>query len=120
MNGFVDDNLRALVPVQVAASAEYEPQEILAWVDTAFNGSLVIPRATVDEIGLTPESSAEATLADGNTVELETYGCFIEWFGSIYETQIVVNDSEFPLVGTMLLAGRRLQVDYDQRTVVIE
>ena len=44
MNGHVDDKWRALIPISVAASANDERKEILAWVDTAFNGSLVIPR----------------------------------------------------------------------------
>jgi clan AA aspartic protease len=108
MNGHVDDKLRALIPISVAAGASDERAEVLAWVDTAFNGSLVIPRDKIKELRLVQESSAEAVLADGNTVELETYVCFLEWFGATYETQVVVNDSEFPLLGTMLLAGRRL------------
>lgn len=108
MIGHVDDKLRALIPISIAASANDASTEVLAWVDTAFNGSLVIPRAKVQELGLVQESSAEAVLADGNTVDLETYVCFVKWLGSTYETQIVVNDSEFPLLGTMLLAGRRL------------
>lgn len=44
MNGHVDDKLRALIPVSVAASTSDELKEILAWIDTAFNGSLVVPR----------------------------------------------------------------------------
>ena len=120
MNGHVDDMLRALIPISVAASASEEGKEILAWVDTAFNGSLVIPRAKIQELGLVQESSAEAVLADGNTVELETYACRLEWFGSTYETQIVVNDSEYPLLGTMLLAGHRLEIDYEKQTVAIQ
>lgn len=120
MIGHVDDQLRALVPISVAANASDEPTEILAWVDTAFNGSLVIPRAKIQELGLVQESSAEAVLADGNIVELETYGCFFTWFNATYETQVVVNDSEFPLLGTMLLAGRRLEIDYHRKTVAIE
>lgn len=103
----------------MAASANDERKEVPAWVDTAFNGSLVIPGATIQEFGLVQESSAEAVLADGNTVELETYVCFLEWFGSTYETQIVVNYSEFPLLGTMLLAEHRLEIDYDKRTVTL-
>lgn len=120
MIGHVDDKLRALFPISLAGDATTKQTEILAWVDTAFNGSLVVPRAVVQDLGLVQESSAEAILADGNTVELETYGCFFEWFGSTYETQIVVNDSELPLLGTMLLAGHRLEIDYQRQTVVIQ
>ena len=95
MNGHVDDKLRTLIPVPVAARETDERKELLAWIDTAFNGSLVIPRKQIQELGLVKESSAEAILADGNTVELETFVCFVEWFGVTYETQVVVNDSEY-------------------------
>ena len=120
MNGHVDDKFRALIPVSVAARETDERKELRAWVDTAFNGSLVIPRTQIQELGLVKESSAEAILADGNTVELETFLCFVEWFGVTYETQVVANDCEYPLLGIGLLIGHRLVVDYTQLTVTIK
>src|SRR5262245_55269520 len=89
----------------------------LAWIDTAFNGGLVIPGKQVAELGLSKQSSAEAILADGRTVELETFACFLDWFGKTYETQITAGDADFPLLGTMLLEGHRLHIDYVAKTV---
>ena len=119
MNGHVDETLRALIRIRIAGIRQEEFSEIWAWVDTAFNGSLVIPRSKAEELRLTMESSAEAILADGRKVELETFACRIEWFGTIYDTQVVLNDSEYALLGTTLLAGRRLEVDYAARTMSI-
>jgi hypothetical protein len=31
--------------------------------------------------------------------------------------QIVASDGEYPLLGTMLLAGHRLDIDYESKTV---
>ena len=76
-----------------------------------------MPRTAVDELDLEMESAAEAILADGNKAQLETYGCSFEWFGKRDETQVVTNESEFGLVGTMLLAGRRLTIDYEHKTI---
>jgi predicted aspartyl protease len=117
LKGFVDDRLRALLRVPVSASGDGDRSEIVVWIDTAFNGGMVIPRKQIAELGLMKESSAEAILADGNLVELETFGCFFDWFGSLYETQIVANDGEYPLLGTMLLDGHRLNIDYEAKTV---
>lgn len=78
MTGYVDDELRALVRVPVAPSANGPRQEIVAWVDTAFNGSLTLPRSLVAASGLPQESSAEAVLADGRTISIETFGCHID------------------------------------------
>ena len=95
MTGFVDDKLRALLHVPVSASRDGNRTEILVWIDTAFNGGLVIPRKQVAELGLVQQSSAEAILADGHVVELETLACFFEWFSGSYETQIVASGSRF-------------------------
>ena len=119
MDGQVDDQLRALIPIQVSATDVDEIHEIIAWVDTAFNGSLVIPKTRIDELELTQESSAEAMLADGHKVELETFGCWVEWFGTRYHTQVVMNDSNYALLGTILLDGHRLEIDYTQKSVAL-
>ena len=117
MKGFVDDKLRALLPVPVSASRDGNRTDMVVWIDTAFNGGLVIPRKQVAELGLVKQSSAEAILADGHAVELETFACFFDWFGKSYETQIVAGAGEYPLLGTMLLAGHRLEIDYKAKTV---
>ncbi len=103
--------------VPVSASRTGDRREILVWIDTAFNGGLVIPRKQIGDLGLVKESSAEAILADGKCVELETFSCFFDWFGNAYKTQIVANDEQYPLLGTMLLDGHHLDIDYDAKTV---
>lgn len=117
MNGFVDGQLRALLRVPVSASRDGHRTEVLAWIDTAFNGGLAIPRKQVAALALAQQSSAEAILADGRSVELETFGCFLDWFGNTYETQIAASDGEYALLGTMLLDGHRLDIDYGAKTV---
>jgi len=68
----------------VSASSAGKREEIAVWIDTAFNGALVLPRKQIAKLGLVKESSAEAILADGPSVELETFACFFDWlnFGS--------------------------------------
>jgi clan AA aspartic protease len=120
MNGHVDEKKRALIGVRLAAPAGESFVQCWAWIDTAFNGSLVLPKSIVDQLQLPIESSAEAVLADGSKVAMETYGCKVEWFGRSYDTQVVTNDGEYALLGTILLTGRRLEIDYGSGTVTIE
>jgi len=115
--GHVDDQLRAMVRVPVGTYRDGPRQEVVAWVDTAFNGGLTIPRQLVAGLGLPQESCVEAVLADGRTVALETFGCFFDWFGGTYQTQVVAGDGAYPLRGTQLLSGRRLAIDYASKTV---
>jgi clan AA aspartic protease len=103
--------------VSVSASRGGARTELLAWIDTAFNGGLALPRRYVADLGLAKQSSAEAVLADGRTVELETFGCFLDWFGNTYDTQVAASDGEYPLLGTMLLDGHRLNINYAAKTL---
>lgn len=117
MTGRVDGQLRALLRVRLAATLGGPRQEIEAWVDTAFNGGLALPRTVATGLGLPQEASADAVLADGRTVTVEMYGCYLDWFGSTYQTQAVAGDAAYPLLGTQLLTGHRLVVDYAAGTV---
>ena len=99
MKGIVDDELRALVDVSISATAEGEMETIRILVDTAFNGDVVMPRIEIERLGLREATSTRAILADGNEVDLPTYTCYLEWFGSVYRTQVVANDGEHPLLG---------------------
>ena len=84
MNGLVDDELRALINVKIGSPGRNNATEIAVWIDTAFNGSLVLPDAMVDSLELPQQSTAEAILADGKKVELATFGRDIEWFCLLY------------------------------------
>lgn len=86
---------------------------VAAWIDTGFNGYLVMPSQLIDQIGLTKEAATDAVLADGTSVVLESYSCLIEWFGDRYRVQVVANSGSTTLLGTALLGGRRLFIDYE-------
>jgi clan AA aspartic protease len=115
VKGVVDDALRALVTVSIGSSRESPKQAIALWVDTAFNGTLVIPRQVIEKLGLQKATVTEATLADGSTVALETFTCYLDWIGTTRRTQAIANDGYMPLLGTMLLAGQLLTIDYENR-----
>jgi hypothetical protein len=68
-------------------------------------------------LGLPQDAASEAVLADGSRVELESFVCYLDWFGGTYRTQAVATDGAYPLLGTQLLARRRLVIDYMAGTV---
>ena len=116
MTGRVDPEGRALLSA-MTAPAGGRPTEIEVWIDTAFTGTLTMPRTIAAELGLRAGASTDAVLADGSAVVLETFVCDIAWFNKTYRTQAVATDTEHPLPGTQLLAGRRLMIDYSAGTV---
>ena len=93
---------------------------VLVWIDTAFNGGLVLPRDAIERLRLKEYSSSPAVLADGRQVELPTFTCYLEWFGNTYRTQAIANEGAHPLLGTMLLNERELVVSYKQKTVTLD
>ena len=117
LTGSVDDQLRALIRIPLRAAPNAPLQEIVAWVDTAFNGGLTIPRSMIAGLGLPQEGTVEARLADGRTVQLETFDCYLDWFGATYRLEVIAGDAAHPLLGTLLLSGRRLVIDYAAKTV---
>lgn len=120
MNGRVDDALRALLEVSTRSELSGPTRSVTVWIDTAFNGYLVFPRPLIDELGLEQEAATDAVLADGSRVTLESYVCYVQWFGSLIPVQVVANEGSLPLLGTELLANRVLLVDYRRKRVSLE
>ncbi|MFM7518379.1 MAG: hypothetical protein ACKO3V_15690 [Pirellula sp.] len=93
MIGKVDALGRALLDLQVSPDINQEPTAITAWVDTAFNGELVVPRSIILSAGFKQSAGCVARLA---------------------------NEGATPLLGIGLLDGHRLVVDYRHRELVLE
>lgn len=119
MNGYVEYR-RAILEVRISKSQDDVPQLLAVWVDTAFDGFLVFPHETIAKLKLQQEAATEAILADGSCVTLESYICYVDWFGSKVAAQVIANQGQLPLLGTELLAGRKLLIDYVGNTVSIE
>ncbi len=120
MTGHVDESGRALLPISIANSRGGPLKEITAWIDTAFDGHLVMPLAAIRERELEALAEAEGILADGSRVTLETYFCYVEWFGERIPLQVIANDGRFPLLGTEMLKSHKLVIDYPRRQLSLD
>jgi clan AA aspartic protease len=112
MNGFIDENGRALLSVDVRPNPTSDVVAIEVWVDTGFTGDLVLPQNAIDSLGLDRSGSVDAILADGSQIELDTYTCFVNWFGEERRLEVVANEGDYPLLGVGLLLGLELRVNY--------
>lgn len=120
MNGIIDGYGRALVGVLVRPTDTSPACEIQAWIDTGFNGDLVLPQERIDVLSLQHSGTVKAILADGSEVALKTYTCQIEWFGEFRHLEVVANDGEYPLLGVGLLLNHDLHISYRSGVVRIE
>ena len=112
MKGFIDEGGRALLSVEIRLDSTRQAVAIEVWVDTGFTGDLVLPQKTIDSLALRHSGSVDAILADGSQIELNTYTCFVNWFGNERRLEVVANDGEYPLLGVGLLLGLELRVNY--------
>ncbi|MEM8944244.1 MAG: clan AA aspartic protease [Planctomycetota bacterium] len=110
--GKVDEFGRALISIVLRSANEDASQSIEVWIDTGFNGDLVLPQQVIEDLELRPSGTLKAVLADGSEVALRRYTCTIAWFEHQRELEVVANEGEYPLLGVGLLLGRDLQVSY--------
>jgi hypothetical protein len=78
-------------------------------------------RSTIDaaRLKLSQSSAVMAGLADGKQVVLDTFTCFVEWFGELKQVEVVESECQCALLGTGLLRECRVEIDYPLRTVSI-
>ena len=120
MKGIVDEAGRALLNVRVSSELNGEYTNVITWIDTAFDGHLVLSLERLQELGLDSLVETEAILADGSRVTLNTFVCFIDWFGERLPFQVIANDGRFPLLGTGLLDQRVLRIDYRKKRLSLD
>lgn len=89
MRGDVDERNRALITISVSSEISGQYENVVAWIDTAFDGHLVFSASLIHQLGLESLVETEAILADGSKVALETFVCFLDWFGERIPVQIM-------------------------------
>ena len=120
MMGFVDEGGRALLDVRISNKLKGEFFSVRTWIDTAFDGHLVLSLGLIKELELESLVETEAILADGSRVCLDTFFCYVDWFGEILPLQVIANEGRFPLLGTSLLEHRVLHIDYPKKQVSLD
>ena len=120
MIGTVDDRGRALLEIEVRQVRDSKGARVTAWIDTAFDGHLVFPISLIEQLDLESLADTEAILADGSKVIMETFVCYLDWFGERMPLQVAANAGGLPLLGVGLLQGRVLHVDYAKKQLTLD
>jgi clan AA aspartic protease len=85
--------------------------EIECVIDTGFVGYLTLPLAAVSAMNLPFIRRMPANLADDSTIMVEVYVATIVWNGGAREEEVLATGRR-PLVGTLLLNGSELNVQF--------
>jgi clan AA aspartic protease len=88
-------------------------------IDTGFDGALVLPRSEATRINLTvlgrvPIIGVGRMRSVADIVERE-----VEWLGEQRAVEVIISDGEDSPLGTLMLDGSRLVVDYVNYTVTV-
>ena len=87
-------------------------------VDTGFEGGLTLPQQAIDALKLPFYETIKTTLANGQFFMTSSYVGTILWFGSEIQVVVLAMGSR-PLLGTSLLAGNRLGVEFQENGLVV-
>jgi len=90
-------------------------------LDTGFTGHLCLPITTAVSLGLELIGLEKVELADGTILEDEpVFSGRMEWNGGIIDVDIVLIKSADTLLGTALLRGMDVRLNYSTNEIVIE
>ena len=117
MRGIVNADLEATIRRHVAGP-NGQRQEVMAIIDTGYNGALSLPLSTVTALALPPSASRIVTLGDASQRAFDFYTADIHWEGQVHRIRVLCVEGS-ALVGTALLQGYKLEADFTTGGVVI-
>jgi clan AA aspartic protease len=94
--------------------------QIEAIVDSGFEGQFCVPMDVASWVGAVTLGWGEMELADGNKVFVPTVACDVEMLGTMASVKAFITDAQDPIIGTKLLEGFLLTVDFDSGNVQLK
>lgn len=105
-----DGRLEAWVEISVADSLG-NLHTVRAVVDTGFTSYLTLPTEFIERLGLQSVANLPMFLADGSENEYPFYQGNVLWHDRLRSAAIIALDAD-PLIGTKMLMGNRLTVEF--------
>jgi clan AA aspartic protease len=113
-SGSVRGDLEAVLRVGLA-----EGESVECVIDTGFSGHLVLPRSVVSRLGLAVIGREVFEMVAGHFLTADIAQADLTWLGGARTVEAVVSEGEDALLGTAMLDGTRLTIDYVSYTVTI-
>jgi clan AA aspartic protease len=88
-----------------------QAHDVTAAIDTGYNGGLTLPLAIVMALNLPQLAAKEVTLGDNSRWVMSFFDAVVLWDGRMRRTRVLCADVS-PLVGTALLRGHHLGIDF--------
>ena len=113
-SGRVNSYREAFVLVRLGDDAAIE-----CIVDTGFDGGLILPRAFVSQIQIPIIGELTFEMVGGAKMSAQIGLTDIRWLGELREVEVIVSEGDDALIGTELLIGTTLIIDYQSSSLEI-
>ncbi|MCY7375880.1 MAG: hypothetical protein LH472_07890 [Pyrinomonadaceae bacterium] len=115
-SGKVNEYLEPIITLELANGAKID-----CLVDTGVNGTLFLPREFIEANNLTSIGEQEFnSVAQAESHFAELFVADVKWLGEEFEVRIIAGEYDSALIGTGMMLGAKLEIDYAASTVVIE
>lgn len=104
ITGRVNENYEAVIPIALPDLPTRELHHFSAVIDTGFQGYLMLPRAVVQQLGLTVIDTRDLVIGNEETYRFDLCASVILWEDEPIPIPILVSETQ-TLVGARLLAG---------------
>ncbi|OGC04037.1 hypothetical protein A2276_05410 [candidate division WOR-1 bacterium RIFOXYA12_FULL_43_27] len=118
IKGVISDDLEPIIEIILVFNGRKISQP--AVVDTGFNGFLSVPHDLILESGWEFLGYEKYELADGKIIESRVYIGEVELDGKKRKVGVLSSHAKEILLGTRLLAGKFLQIDFKKKTLLIK
>jgi clan AA aspartic protease len=88
-------------------------------IDTGFDGAFVLPRSEAVRLNLTILGRVSIIGVGGAILIADIAELEVEWLGERRATEVIISDGDDSLLGTAMLHGSLLVVDYINYTVTV-
>ena len=113
-SGRVNSYREALVAVRLRGGRAIE-----CVLDTGFDGGLMLPAAFVSEAHIAVIEELTFEVVGGERISA-TFGLAeIDWLGRVRQVEVIISESDDALIGTELLIGSTLVIDYPTSSLAI-
>ena len=104
----------AVLPVELSNGASFE-----CFLDTGFQGTLIVPRKFAKENSLSLKGSITFSGAKNVPVEFDSSIAEVNWLGEIFTSPVLVSKFDEALIGVEMFADCELSINYINSTVTI-
>lgn len=120
LQGWLREDGQAVVELDIVCR-DGGSRTVPAIIDTGFNGQVSLSRRVVDELDpiLAYEGTVEVELAKGAVMEEDVYRGRMRFNGQELDAEIIITDAEDTFIGTGLLTGKVLLINFATREMII-